>query len=151
MGKNKRYGRYGYKKNPKSPKGVIIFLIALAVIILDQITKKLFEHGFLGIKAVYNTGAGFSILQGNNLGLLFFALMVLGALFYFYDRFPKSRFFYIMIGLAIGGIIGNCIDRIFLGHVIDFIDLGFWPVFNAADSAVVIGGIGAIIYYIRKG
>ena len=56
----------------------------------------------------------------------------------------------VFFGLLIGGIIGNLIDRIMLGYVVDFIDFRIWPVFNLADSFVTISVIGLIFYLWKK-
>lgn len=129
---------------------LIILFVAMSVMLIDQLTKRLFDAGFLGMKTYHNTGAAFSILQNSNMMLLFFSIIVLGGILYFYDRIPKSKFFYVMAGLVIGGIIGNCIDRTILSYVVDFIDLKFWPVFNIADSAVCVGAVGICIYLFKK-
>ena len=133
--KRKSYGNY--------------FLIALAVIILDQLTKNLFTKeiilikDFLKITFITNTGSAFGTLQGFNSHLIFFSLIVLGAILFYWDKIEnKEKIFYTLI---IGGIIGNLIDRIVYGYVIDFISFSFWPAFNVADSALTIGIIGLII------
>ena len=73
--------------------------------------------------------------------------MLIG-LIYKWKRIPKNVG--VPIGFIIGGLLGNLIDRIFLGHVVDFIDFRIWPVFNAADSAITIAVIWLIIYLWRK-
>jgi signal peptidase II len=54
----------------------------------------------------------------------------------------RTKFVYLCLGLQIGGAIGNLLDRLLLGYVVDFIDIGIWPVFNIADSSIVIGLLG---------
>jgi len=125
------------------------FLIALAVVVLDQLTKNLINNDiilikdFLKITFVTNTGSAFGVLQGANYYLIFLSLIVLGAILFYWDKIEKKeKVFYALIT---GGIMGNLIDRIIYGFVIDFISFSFWPTFNVADSALTIGIIGLII------
>ncbi|MFH1511492.1 MAG: signal peptidase II [Candidatus Woesearchaeota archaeon] len=120
----------------------------LSVIILDQLTKLLTEKliskpieltGFLTLQVVHNTGAAFSILQDQRLMLIWTSIMVIGFLVYSHDYFMKHS--WLAWSLIMAGAIGNLIDRLFLGYVIDFIDLSFWPSFNIADSAITIGAL----------
>ena len=133
--KRKKYGNY--------------LLIALVVIVLDQLTKHLVSNeiilikDFLKITFITNTGSAFGTLQGSNSYLIFFSLIVLGVLLFYWDKIEnKEKVFYALI---ISGIIGNLIDRIIYGFVIDFISFSFWPAFNVADSALTIGIIGLIV------
>ena len=115
----------------------IYLLLILGLVIIDQITKSYF--GF-----VKNTGAAFGILQGYNLLLIGIGIIALG---FFTYSFHSHR---LACSLVISGIIGNLIDRIFLGYVRDFIDLRIWPVFNLADSfAVIVIGL-LIVGMLRK-
>lgn len=126
---------------------------------LDQITKEWAlsaladgpNHvvGPLSFRLVFNSGSAFGInaLSGLWLGLL--AIAVVGLLF-FYSRNLPSRAMTVLLGLVVGGALGNLSDRIFRagdgfmsGSVVDFIDLSRWPVFNLADSGIVAGAIGA--------
>ena len=70
--------------------------------------------------------------------------VVLGLIILFYNKFPKDRFNQIMLFLIIAGILGNFIDRIAYGYVIDFLDFIIWPVFNLADIYLNVGIIGMI-------
>ena len=128
------------------------------IILLDQLTKwwalERLEDGqivelfwTLQFRLVRNTGIAFS--QGENLGpvfgilILFVIILVvrLGAQI-------QSRVGKVSVGLVIGGAIGNLVDRVFRaeegflgGGVVDFVDFQWWPVFNIADSAIVVGGL----------
>ena len=128
------------------------------IILLDKLTKwwalERLEDGqivelfwTLQFRLVRNTGIAFS--QGENLGpvftilILFVILLVvrLGAQI-------QSRVGKVSVGLVIGGAIGNLVDRVFRaeegflgGGVVDFVDFQWWPVFNIADSAIVVGGL----------
>ena len=74
---------------------------------------------------------------------------MIGLILFYYDKLPKKKYVVVSTALIFSGAIGNLIDRIFLGYVVDFIDIGLWPAFNVADSAITIGAIG-IIYYLIK-
>jgi len=148
------------KKNPLRVRSVVFLLIALTVVILDQISKMIVQalmskgqsiavlKGVFHITYTTNTGAAFSILQGYSGLLVWISVMAIGAIIYFYDRLDKKEF--ILVAFVLGGIIGNLIDRISYGHVIDFIDFRIWPVFNIADSAVTVGVILLVYYWLRK-
>jgi signal peptidase II len=136
-------------------------LIASLVIIADQFTKYLvLKHmplfksisvipGLFSLTHVRNPGGAFGFLASNGLpwrhwlfiGAVIFAL---GMILYFYHKTPKTHP-YLGIGLALifGGAIGNLIDRLRFGEVVDFLDVYVahlhWPTFNVADSAVTIG------------
>ncbi len=132
-----------------------LLLIAGLTLAADQVTKylvvtnlKLYETwspipalaGWLDIHYVTNTGAAFGLFQNVGGILALPAVLVsLVILFYYRQVAGESWLIRLSMGLVLGGAIGNLIDRIRLGHVIDFIDPHIWPVFNLADSAVVCG------------
>jgi len=148
------------KKNRKSSgKAVLFFSIILTVVILDQLTKWLiiqkklhiiFFGGFLRLIASTNTGAAFSLLKGQNSFLMFVALIVIGFIFYYYPRIPEKNLPVSSLALIAGGAIGNLIDRIAFGHVIDFISFSFWPSFNVADSAISIGAVLLVVWILKN-
>ena len=133
-----------------SPRTVVAF-VAICVIVIDQISKSLAESnlashsvklvGPLSLQLVYNSGVAFSIGTGNTvLVTVVEILVILGIILYV--RTIKATGLAVGFGLVIGGALGNIVDRLFRhngGSVIDFIHTGFWPTFNLADSAVVIG------------
>jgi signal peptidase II len=140
-------------------RNVVFFLTALLVVIADQLSKlwirsnldigqSLFEVGiFQIVRLSPNTGAAFGLFQGQSfaltiVGIVGIAFLLFYAL-YIYRRYPLldnwlSR---VALGLILGGTIGNLIDRLRFGGVTDFISIGWWPAFNLADSAVVVGVI----------
>jgi len=153
-------------------KAKLIFLLAvsLTVILLDQISKDWIEHNvslyqsiqvipsFFHITHIKNTGGAFGILAEFK-GLYFktffilFTLLTIGVVGFFYCKLkPNQNAPALGIALIIGGAIGNLIDRIRLGGVIDFIDVHYyslhWPAFNVADSAITIGSVllGVLIF-----
>jgi len=135
----------------------LFIFIALALIVLDQITKVMIRNfmvkgesftlikNILYLTYVQNTGAAFGILQNTVILLMWFSVIALGFIFYFYDRMH-----FVPRALLTAGIVGNLIDRIFLKYVTDFIDFRFWPAFNVADSCLSIGVILLLVYIFKK-
>jgi signal peptidase II len=110
---------------------------------------------FLQLTLIRNSGAAYSLAQGATIIFTFFALSVVGVIAYFAPRIT-SRGWSVVFGLALGGVLGNLTDRIFrapgyfLGHVIDWIELTHWPVFNLADTAIVVAAAIAVVLSIRN-
>jgi signal peptidase II len=102
-------------------------------------------QGWFSITHVLNYGAAFGIMQSQTVIL---TAVALGSFVYVWLKRREIRryslWFQIGIAIALGGALGNCIDRLRQGYVVDFIDIHLWPVFNIADIAI-IGGVGAII------
>ena len=94
---------------------------------------------------VHNYGAGFSLFQNQTLLFIVFAVLVIAAILYYYNKITKN---YVLIGAALilSGAVGNLVDRLIFGYVIDFIDFRIWPMFNIADSAITIGAVLVMIY-----
>lgn len=129
------------------PVIIVTFLVTLGI---DQLTKYLVVNNFslhqsvpviknvFHLTYVQNRGAAFGILQGHSTFFILITVVVIGLLVYFYRELPLENFFnWLGLGLALGGTIGNLIDRVRVGYVIDFLDFRIWPVFNLADSAIV--------------
>lgn len=127
--------------------------VAVAVIALDQVTKTWAERALadgpihvvwtLWLNLTYNSGAAFSSAQGLTPFITAVAVIVLIALVGV-SRSITTRLGIVSMGLVIGGAAGNLVDRFFRGNhgaVIDFIDLRWWPVWNVADAAVVVGAV----------
>ena len=144
----------------KATRGLLLLVIALAVIGLDQLTKYLIRanmglgesiprEGIFRITYVTNTGGAFGIFASQTFLLALIAVIGISVFLIYLRYIPlKSRLLKIGLGLDLGGAIGNLIDRLRLeGKVTDFIDIGPWPVFNVADSAIVVGTI-LIAYYL---
>lgn len=143
--------------------------IASIVILLDQLSKitiaKLFTYGeshpvtsFFNLVLAYNKGAAFSFLATESGWQRYFftTLGVIAALVivYMLQRHAGQRLFCWALALILGGAVGNVIDRILYGHVIDFLDVHFggwhWPAFNIADSAIFIGAGLFILDELRR-
>ncbi len=138
----------------------MIFLI-LFVVLADQLTKlwimnslplygkRIIIPGFFNLVHVTNTGAAFGLLAGEHTlwRQVFFigvALVALGAIFFAYREVKTKGFvFTVAAGLIAGGALGNLVDRIRFGAVVDFLDFYVkhyhWPAFNVADSAITVG------------
>lgn len=140
---------------------IVIFI----VVALDQLSKYYISHVMLPhmsvpvipqifhITYILNSGAAFGILENKRLLFILIALFILAGVGYFYRKIPPHyRLFRLGIGLMAGGAIGNLIDRIATGYVIDFFDFRIWPVFNIADMAIVCGVIMMIytILFMKK-
>jgi signal peptidase II len=131
---------------------VALFLTSAWVVLVDQITKTIVTRqispwdeveclgGLLRITHVYNPGAAFGILQNKQILSILAAIIAAVLILFFYPRIPKHQWsMRLGMALSLGGALGNLVDRVKVGSVIDFIDIGFLPVFNVADSAIVVG------------
>ena len=99
------------------------------------------------ITVVFNTGAAFGVLQGKTNFIIYITLIFILWLFIFLRKEKQvAPRFAICYGLIFGGALSNLYDRIFLGYVVDYIDLRIWPVFNLSDSCITIG-IGLLLFY----
>lgn len=135
-------------------------LIAAAVIIIDQFTKYIVvQNFFLGESIpvipnvfhwtyILNPGAAFGMLEGSRWLFVLIAAAVIAGV-WFFRREIRQEGLLIEAGSAlfVGGAIGNLIDRILHGVVIDFFDLRIWPIFNVADIAICVG-VGLILWKI---
>ena len=94
----------------------------------------------LYLTCVHNSGAAFGMFAHQTTMLIIISLVLVAGIFLGYRKLPLDRIL-IRCGAAliIGGALGNLLDRLRLGYVVDFLDLRFWPVFNLADSAIVAG------------
>ncbi|MFQ5996154.1 MAG: signal peptidase II [Dehalococcoidales bacterium] len=139
-------------------RSVVFLLIGLLIVVADQLSKawirtnlvegqSLFELGFFRLTHVHNTGAAFGLFPGQSFILTIIAIVAITIILVY--AFISSRYFpwldsrlgRLALGLVFGGTVGNLIDRLRLGYVTDFIDFGYWPAFNIADSSVTIGVI----------
>ena len=147
----------------KNKKHLIVISTALIVIFLDQLTKFLIRKNFQLneslpiIKNVFhftyitNTGSAFGLFKGINPFFILFSIAVIMVIFYYIQKIKgNERLLQFAVGLLLGGTIGNLIDRLVYGHVIDFIDFRIWPVFNIADSAVTVSVILLIVSLWKK-
>lgn len=143
----------------RSQKDILIaIIVTFTVVYADRLTKLFFSdlladgeslpviHNVLHMTLVHNTGVAFGFFKDQ--GIVFIVIPIIAIFLlifniYYYRRNDQalSRIYIIAFSLILGGAIGNLIDRIVYGHVIDFIDFRIWPVFNIADSAITIGAV----------
>ena len=139
-------------------KVVPLFLLVSVVIGFDQLSKYLIRanmepgqsipaEGFLRLTYTTNTGGAFGIFANQGF-LLALAAVIAITILILYLRYlpPRSMNLKVGLGLDLGGAIGNLVDRVRFGEVTDFIDVGAWPVFNLADSAIVVGTVLIVSY-----
>jgi signal peptidase II len=146
-----------------SPAGrglVRAVLTAGAVVALDQATKQLAVHAvergqsenvFFGIDIVNtrNTGVAFGALQGGGLIVSLLIGVSLALLVGYFALNRTTPGLWLPTGLLVGGAIGNLVDRVREGAVVDFIDPVLWPAFNLADASIVVGVL-ALLYVIER-
>jgi signal peptidase II len=135
-------------------------LLAAGVVALDQATKFVAVAAltgkapvevmpFFNLVLVYNRGAAFSFLAGAGgwQRELFTAIAVIASLWivWLLRRYPQQTLFCLALSLVLGGAVGNVIDRVMIGAVVDFLDFHaygwHWPAFNVADSAITCGAV----------
>lgn len=143
------------------------YLTALAVLLIDQLTKRLALGGlelhhpeavlgnFVRFTLAWNQGAAFSMPWGGPLFLTVVTSAAVVMVSIFVWKLGKhSPLFLAGLGAILGGALGNLLDRIMYGKVVDFIDIGStgwrWPTFNVADIAITVGGIILVILYRRE-
>ncbi|TFI60771.1 signal peptidase II [Carnobacterium divergens] len=141
---------------------IYYYLLALVVLIVDQVTKylvvqnielyqvKAFLPGVLSWMYIQNTGAAWSILEGQMWFFYVITTVVIIGILYIMQKYAKeSRLFSMGLALILAGALGNFIDRIRLGYVVDMvrIELIDFPIFNVADMSLSIG-VALIIVYV---
>ena len=135
----------------------VFYSIAIVVFILDQISKEVIrrhlplygswpEDGFLRIVHGLNTGSAFGLFSGFTNLLTIASIVGIGVVLYYFQKQEISVIWYrLSIGLIVGGALGNLMDRLKDGAVVDFISVGWWPAFNVADSSISVGMVLLII------
>jgi len=143
--------------------------LAIGIILIDQLTKITIEQrfqfgdvkpvtGFFNVVLAYNKGAAFSFLASasgwQEAFLITIAVAASVFILYLLARHGHQRLFALALAMILGGALGNVIDRIVYGHVIDFLDFHWgdwhWPAFNLADSAIVGGAALLIVDELRR-
>jgi signal peptidase II len=143
-----------------------IFLFFLGVVVVDQLTKYIAEReiqvgetieivpGLFNLILTYNPGAAFGLMANlpdhlRPIALALTTVLALGAVFFFFFKEYRNDFIAkIFLAGILGGAVGNIIDRVRYGKVVDFLDFyigsNHWPAFNIADSVICLGVIGLI-------
>ncbi len=140
----------------------MFFVISLGVFILDQVTKMLIMATmFLGqsipvienifhITYIHNPGAAFGLLAHRTSFFIAVSLLsVAGAVIYHWKSGVRRGMLPGSLGLITGGALGNLVDRIRFGEVVDFFDFRIWPIFNVADTAIVLGAVLLALILLR--
>jgi signal peptidase II len=142
----------------RSRRALALYGTAALVLALDQLTKHLVVTNLAGrppvdlvgdvvqLRYTTNSGGAFSLLTGAPLFFGIMAMVIIGGIVYA-SRRAQPLSMLVVLGLILGGALGNLTDRLLRGdgllrgEVVDFVKVGIWPVFNLADSCVVVGGI----------
>ncbi len=143
-----------------------IYIVSLILIILDQTTKLLIKTSlslneelkiipnFFSIHYLKNTGAAFSIFENQTIFLILISIACLITIIYYLNQEEVEKLYGIFLGMILGGIVGNLIDRIAYTGVIDFLSFKIFnynfPVFNIADIGITLGVILLIIIYVFR-
>ena len=139
---------------------LLVLATVAAVVAIDQATKALavasIERGdavdiFFGLELtnVRNTGVAFGALSGSGTVVAIAVSVALAALLAYFALNATTPALWLPVGLVLGGALGNLADRARIDAVIDFIDPTFWPAFNLADVAIVVGVLGVL--YVAEG
>ncbi len=132
--------------------------ITFVIVILDRSTKLFFSYllsaneswpvirNVFHMTLVHNTGIAFGLFKNQGIvfiiiSLIAIILLIFNLYYYHQNNEALSQSYIVAFSLILGGAIGNLIDRLCYGYVIDFIDFRIWPVFNIADSAITIGAV----------
>jgi signal peptidase II len=140
---------------------LVFFGVAALTLVADRVTKTIVANNlapnetwdlpipiisrFLRLTYITNTGAAFGLFPDQGLFFIVIAFVVIAAVIFYYRHLPEGHVLArVALGLMLGGALGNLIDRLRQGYVVDFADFNFWPlhnwpVWNIADSAIVVG------------
>ncbi|MBO4220428.1 MAG: signal peptidase II [Clostridia bacterium] len=144
---------------------VLMFSVMLVSVAADQVTKLLAVNylkpsgtfpiieGALHLTYSENTGAAFGMLKDARwVFMVFSSVAIIAILAYFFIARPKDRIVIVSLGMILGGGIGNMIDRVFQGFVVDFIDFRIinFAIFNVADSCITVGAAILILSFLIK-
>ena len=138
---------------PRRPiyKDFVLLQLFAIVFLSDQFTKWLVREflefresvpvdGFFRLTHTFNTGSAFGLFRDQNLALIVVSVVAITILMLVYrSQRQPGNLLRLSLGLQFGGAAGNLLDRVRLGHVTDFVDVGSWPIFNLADASIVVG------------
>jgi signal peptidase II len=140
----------------------MVFVIVISVLSLDQLTKYLITkslalgksipviQGVFNLTLVHNRGAAFGILKNQLPLFIVTAAVAIALIFWSLKSNSHKKNYALSLSLILAGALGNLIDRLLYGYVIDFLDFRVWPVFNVADSAITIGAVILGICILRE-
>ncbi|MBN2831005.1 MAG: signal peptidase II [Candidatus Omnitrophica bacterium] len=133
---------------PGKKREVIIVLVVLA---LDQLSKFILNanlalnepiplvKGVFSLTLIHNRGAAFGIFKNQLYIFIFISVIAIALIYPMFKNNKSGKLYSLSLSLILAGTLGNFLDRVFLGYVIDFLDFHIWPVFNVADSAITCG------------
>jgi signal peptidase II len=139
-------------------------IIVTTILFLDQLTKffatKNLElnnplpliRGVFSLTLVHNRGAAFGIFKGQFYLFILSSVIAVILIYSVLKKNKRNNLYSVSLSLILGGALGNLIDRVFLGYVVDFLDFHVWPVFNVADSAITLGvvSLGWLVFKSEK-
>lgn len=145
-------------------KPAVLLLTALVILVADQLTKGLVVANLaigervrlvgdlVQVLHAQNRGAAFSLLQGGAILFVVVSVLSLGMVAYFHRSLRgRGWWVHLVLGVILGGTLGNFVDRLRQGYVTDWLSIGIgdlrWPTFNVADSSIVVG-IGVLVLYL---
>jgi signal peptidase II len=145
-------------------KPAVLLVTALAILVADQLSKALVVanvalgervgvlRDLVQIWHAQNSGAAFSLFQGGSILFLAVSVLSVGMVAYFHRSLRERAWWvHLVLGVILGGTLGNLVDRLRQGYVTDWLSVGFgdlrWPTFNVADSSIVVG-IGILVLYL---
>lgn len=146
----------------RQASNLLLLAVAAVILAVDQTTKHLVQQHFgpcdssplpiagdwLSLIYTCNRGAAFGILANETLLFVLIALVVVAVIVAYFRFLPANRpWLKVSLGLQLGGALGNLVDRVHQGYVVDFIWVKAWPVFNIADSCIVVGVL-ILAYYL---
>jgi len=150
-------------RRPHLYRDLLLLPVFSLVVAADQVTKALVranlsihesvpEEGLFRITHTTNTGAVFGVFSDQTVIMTIASFVGVGILLFFYHSHTgPERLVRLSLGLLLGGAVGNLVDRVRLGRVTDFIDVGAWPIFNLADSAIVTGiAVLVVVFLFEK-
>jgi len=142
-------------------------ITAALVILVDQVSKYIIVNSlerfqewapipslqrFFAITYITNTGVAFGLFPDSSILFIIIAVVVIAIIFVYHRQLAEQQWLLrISLGLQLGGAIGNLLDRLTRGYVVDFIHFKFWPVFNVADSCVVVGAALMAYFLLKEG
>lgn len=152
---------------------LILLGVATLTLVADRVTKTVIINNLMpnepwqppatvlqriaSLTYTTNTGAAFGLFPNQGVFFIVIAILVVTAIIYYYRHLPAGYgLTRLALGMQLGGALGNLVDRLRQGYVVDFVDLNFWPlhnwpVFNVADSAIVIGVCLLALCMLREG
>ena len=145
--------------SPASRAWCLAAAVGAAVLVADQVAKRIVEHriaigeevdvlGPLKLTLTHNQGVAFGLARGSGAPLVAITAVALGVVVYLFSRQPTRPLMWLAAGLIAGGALGNLVDRVRAGAVTDFIELPHWPAFNLADTAITCGVVVLVGIYL---